>query len=89
MKKLRTLAVILITVGSFLLVFSIGMSAISAYNRLNGPSTIGLIGGIDASMVWSHFCDRFVGRFLPIAVTGALLIAVAVLLLIIERKRKK
>lgn len=88
MKHLRKIALVCAIIGGFLLFFGIALSAMSAYNSLFGISSLGIIGGVDFPTVWSIFQSSFLDKYLPLNLTGLVLIAVWIVLLIVGRKKK-
>lgn len=88
MKKLHTLAVVLVIFGGILLFLSIALAAMSMYNSLFGVGSMGIIGGADAGTVWTVFYTRLTDKYGALTVTGLVSIAVSVVLFIVSRKSK-
>lgn len=88
MKKLRSVAIVLVIFGGLLLLFSIALSFMSVYNVLFGPNSIGIIGGADWPTAWLIFRTRAFGRYGSLMLTGLVSIAISVVLFIVSRKKK-
>lgn len=88
MKILRKIALILIIVGAVLLGFGILLSAMNVYTALFGPNSVGIIGGADWPTAWLIFRTRALDRYGAMMLTGLVMIAAAIIVRIVIRKKK-